>query len=78
MDIHDIDIEYNALPMTAFWDRSYRAFGGGDVLFPRLKPGVMVWTVPAGDFKTRFTTDDRFTSVISEMVRPALSSIRSY
>jgi len=55
MDIHDIDFEYNALPMTAFWDRSYRAFGGGDVLFPGLKPGAMVWTVPAGDFKTRFT-----------------------
>jgi len=38
MDIHDIDNEYNALPMTAFWDRPYRTIGGGDVLCSGLKP----------------------------------------
>jgi len=35
---HDIDIEYISLPMTAFWDRPYRTFGGGDVLSSGLKP----------------------------------------
>ena len=35
MNFRDIDIEYNALPMTALLDRSYRTF----------LDGAMMWTV---------------------------------
>ena len=39
---HDIDIEYNAVPMTAFLDRLYWTFGGGDALSPGLKPKATI------------------------------------
>ena len=38
MDIHDIDMDYNSLPITAFLVRLYRTFGNGDVLCYGLKP----------------------------------------
>jgi len=34
---HDIDIEYNALPMTAFLGRPYRTFLGGLRFIPRVE-----------------------------------------
>ena len=55
MDIHDIDIEYNALPMTAFLGRPYRTFLDGAALFPRVETRGYDVDRPCRDFLTRFT-----------------------
>jgi len=50
MDIYDIDIEYNALPMTAFLGRPYRTFIDGAALFPRVETRGYDVDRPCRDF----------------------------
>jgi len=66
---HDIDIEYNALPMTAFLGRPYRTFKMGLRFIPRVETRGYEVDRPCRDFKTRFTRKRSFDHDIPHLSR---------